>query len=108
MPPPAALGQRTSAAPLGATARNGGVNFSVYSKNATAIDLLLFDDKNAAAPARVIALDPDVDRTYHYWHIFVPGLRPGQIYAYRSRGPMAPQLGLRFDADKALLDPYSL
>src|SRR5262249_7146619 len=53
-------------------------------------------------------LDPHRHRTYHYWHVFVPGLGPGQVYAYRAHGPMAPELGLRFDNSKVLLDPYGL
>jgi isoamylase len=95
-----------SSAPLGATVGAGGINFSVFSKHATLVELLLFDDANATRPSRVIPLDPTADRTYHYWHRFVPGLRAGQIYAYRVRGPFAPDRGLRFDGDKVLLDPY--
>ena len=100
-----AVALRTSA-PLGATVRPGGVNFSVFSKQATLIELLLFDDANATQPATVIPLDADVHRTYHYWHVFVPGLEPGQVYAYRAHGPFAPERGWRFDAEKVLLDPY--
>ena len=51
---------------------------------------------------------PNRHRTYHYWHAFVPGLEPGQVYAYRAHGPFAPERGLRFDGDKVLLDPYGL
>jgi len=83
-----------------------GVNFSVYSKNSTAIELLLFDDVDDARPARVIALDSKQNHTYHYWHVFVSGLKPGQVYAYRAHGPYQPDQGLRFDGDKVLLDPY--
>ncbi len=92
--------------PLGATVYPDGVNFSVYSENSTTIELLLFDQVDDSGPARVIALDPKSNRTYHYWHVFVPGLRPGQLYAYRAHGPFQPERGLRFDGDKALLDPY--
>jgi isoamylase len=97
-----------SSAPLGATILPGGVNFSVFSKNAEAIELLLFDDQTATAPARIIPLDAKAHRTYHYWHAFVPGLKPGQVYGYRAHGPFAPERGLRFDAEKVLLDPYGL
>jgi isoamylase len=76
-----------ASAPLGATIRNGGVNFSIFSKDATLVELLLFDDANADKPARVIPLEADKHRTYHYWHAFVPGLRPAQVYAYRAHGP---------------------
>ena len=97
-----------ASAPLGATVYPGGVNFSVFSKNATLIELLLFDGDNAAQPAKIIPLDPNRQRTYHYWHVFVPDLKPGQVYAYRAHGPLAPERGLRFDGEKILLDPYGL
>jgi glycogen operon protein len=92
--------------PLGATLIDGGVNFSVYSRHATAVQLLLFDRIDDAAPSHTIDLDRHMQRTYHYWHAFVPGLIAGQLYAYRVDGPSAPELGLRFDRDKVLLDPY--
>jgi isoamylase len=92
--------------PLGATVLAEGVNFSVFSRQASRLDLLLFDDVNAAHPTRVIELDARTHRTYHYWHVFVPGIRPGQIYAYRADGPFDPERGLRLDPGKVLLDPY--
>ncbi len=95
-----------SAFPLGATVNPEGVNFSVYSKNASGVELLLFDRPDDARPARVILLEPNKNRTYFYWHIFVPGLTCGQIYGYRVSGPYAPEKGLRFDGQKILLDPY--
>jgi pullulanase/glycogen debranching enzyme len=66
--------------------------------------LLLFDDAEAPKPSRVISLDPRANRTYHYWHVFVPGVTVGQIYAYRVAGPVDPARGSRFDPDKVLLD----
>src|SRR4051812_48775514 len=93
-------------APLGATVRDGGVNFSVFSRDATQIELLLFPHADASEPSSVIALTPAQNRTQNYWHVFVPGVVPGQIYAYRAHGPFAPQRGLRFDREKVLLDPY--
>jgi isoamylase len=95
-------------APLGATVTASGVNFSVFSKNARAMELLLFHDIAAAAPSRVVALDRRRHRTYHYWHVFVPDVRAGQVYAYRAHGPFAPEHGLRFDAEKVLIDPYGM
>src|SRR5262249_46214776 len=92
--------------PLGATVVDGGVNFSLFSRTASGVDLLLFDREDDAAPARVVRIDPGTNRTYHYWHVFVPGVRPGQIYGYRVEGPSAPARGLRFDPTKVLLDPY--
>jgi glycogen operon protein len=94
------------AAPLGATVLEGGVNFSVYSRGATAMELLFFDHDDDPQPSRVVRLDPSANCTYHYWHTFVPGIHPGQLYAYRASGPFDPARGLRFDADKVLLDPY--
>jgi len=96
-----------SSTPLGATVRPDGVNFSVFSRSATLLELLLFDREDAAEPARVIRLDPEYHRSYHYWHVFVPGVRPGQLYGYRAHGPLEPERGLRFDANKLLLDPYA-
>ncbi|HEY1341250.1 MAG TPA: glycogen debranching protein GlgX [Bryobacteraceae bacterium] len=92
--------------PLGAALIPGGVNFSLYSREATAVELLLFDREDDGRPSRVVAVDPEENRTYHYWHVFVPGLRAGQIYGYRIHGPFDPANGLRFDASKLLLDPY--
>ena len=90
--------------PLGATLVDGGVNFSVYSRNATGVELLLFSRKNDPRPERVIRIDPE-NRSYHYWHVFVPGVQAGQLYAYRVEGP-AGAGGMRFDPAKVLLDPY--
>jgi glycogen operon protein len=69
------------------------------------MELLLFDGVDDARPARVVPIDPAA-RTYHYWHVFVPGVTPGQIYGYRAAGPSDPARGLRFDPAKVLLDPY--
>jgi isoamylase len=93
--------------PLGATpGGGGGVNFSVFSRGATGVELLFFDRKDDARPARVIPIDPSSNRTYHYWHVFVPDVRAGQIYGYRVDGPSDPAKGMRFDPGKVLLDPY--
>jgi isoamylase len=92
--------------PLGADLALGGANFSVFSKHATAAQLLLFDNVDDPEPSRVIDLDPRVNRTYHYWHAFVPGVTAGQLYGYRLAGPLDPVRGLRFDPNKLLLDPY--
>ena len=83
-----------------------GVNFSVYARNSTGVDLLLFDAPYDPAPARVISLDPRQHCTGHYWHAFVPEIEAGQVYAYRAHGPYDPSQGLRFDPLKLLLDPY--
>jgi isoamylase len=100
--------QKGLSAPLGATVCEGGVNFSVFSKNATMVELLLFAHEDASNPPKIIQLDPDQHRTYHYWHVFVPQVQPGHMYAYRVHGPFAPERGLRFRGEKVLLDPYGL
>ena len=92
--------------PLGATASADGVNFSLFSRSASRVELLFFDSADAGQPCRVITLDRRRHRTYHYWHAFVSGIRPGQLYAYRVDGPFDPPRGSRFDPQKVLLDPY--
>lgn len=92
--------------PLGATVQPNGVNFCVYSRSSTSLELLLFDGVDDPAPSRVISFDPKIHRTFDYWHVFVLGLKPGQVYAFRAHGPFAPEQGNRFDGDKVLLDPY--
>ena len=92
--------------PLGARVSARGVNFSLYSRSAKRVELLLFNSPDDAQPARVIALNPDTNRSAHYWHITVFGLKAGQVYAYRVSGPNDPASGLRFDPQKILLDPY--
>jgi isoamylase len=95
-----------SSSPLGASVTASGVNFSVFSRSAAAVELLLFDREDNTQPARVVPIDPVTNRTYHYWHVFVPGLKPGQLYGYRVDGPSDPAQGMRFDPTKVLLDPY--
>jgi isoamylase len=92
--------------PLGATITNDGVNFSLFSRSATGVDLLFFDREDDAQPERVIWIDPATNRSYHYWHVFVPGVKARQIYGYRIQGPYDPSIGMRFDSAKVLLDPY--
>ena len=95
-----------TSSPLGATICPGGVNFSVFAKHATGVQLLFFDHVDDATPARIVDLDPGAQRSYHYWHAFVAAIEPGQIYGYRVAGPFDPASGHRFDRDKVLLDPY--
>ncbi len=92
--------------PLGATPHADGVNFSIFSKHSTSAELLLFNDIKDTQPSRVIKLDPCANKSYHYWHVFVPGLCAGQIYGWRIDGPFKPSHGLRYDVTKVLLDPY--
>ena len=95
-----------SSFPLGATVAGEGVNFSVYSKNASKIELLLFDTADAGSPSRVISLDRQRHRTYHYWHVYVPGITRGQLYGYRAYGQNDSGRGFWYDPQKVLLDPY--
>ena len=106
--PPAAIRPDSTGQsyPLGATVCPEGVNFSIYSRGASAVELLLFDREDDAHPACVIPIDPSSNRSYHYWHVLVSGLRAGQIYGYRVHGRWEPENGLRFDSTKLLLDPY--
>jgi isoamylase len=92
--------------PLGPTITSEGTNFSVFSASATRIELVLFDQAEDSLPSRAIGLDPVLDRTSHYWHVFVPGIKPGQLYGYRADGLNDPANGQRFDSQKVLLDPY--
>lgn len=92
--------------PLGARPHSGGVGFSVYSRHAERVDLLLYEHADSDRPLRTITLEPPTHRTWNYWHAFVGGIGPGQIYAYRVHGPFDPVRGHRFDPTKVLLDPY--
>jgi len=92
--------------PIGATLVPGGANFSIFSRSAAGIELLFFDRVDDGRPSRVIPIDPVGNHTYHYWHVFVPGVEAGQIYGFRACGPFEPARGLRFDPSKLLLDPY--
>ena len=94
--------------PLGATCRDGGVQFAVFSRHATRVHLNLFDQPRDAAPAADFALDADSHRHGDVWSIRVDGVGPGQLYAWRAEGPYQPGRGQRFDPGLLLLDPYAL
>lgn len=94
--------------PLGATVRPDGVNFSLYARHATRVQLLLFNQAHDESAAWVFELSPDHHRTYDYWHIYVHGIGQGQLYAYRVDGPWEPEEGHRYNFNKVLLDPYAL
>ena len=91
--------------PLGATSDGNGVNFAVFSENATRVELCLFEGPWARAESERIELP---DRTFHVFHGYVPGLAPGQLYGYRVHGEWDPARGLRFNPAKLLVDPYAL
>ena len=92
--------------PLGATVISGGANFSIYSRSASGVELLFFDREEDVRPARVITIQEATCRTDDYWHVFVPGVAPGQLYGYRIHGRFDPASGMRFNPSKVLLDPY--
>ncbi len=96
-----------NAYPLGATCYPQGVNFCLFSKHAEHVELWLFDQEGDAKPSRTFSLCAEKNRTFYYWHIFVEGLGPGQLYGYKVFGENNPNEGLLFDSDKLLLDPYT-
>jgi isoamylase len=119
-PPPAPTAQSTSSSgakvtqpvpklwkghayPLGATWAGDGVNFALFSENATGVELCLFDRLGEPETARVRFTEV----ANHVWHGFLPEVRPGQLYGYRVYGPYEPKRGHRFNPNKVLLDPYA-
>jgi glycogen operon protein len=93
--------------PLGAQERDGGVNFAIFSRDASRVRLELFDDPSDSVAARVIDLDPACNRTGDIWHVWVEGISSGQLYAYRVDGPYKPDQGQRFNFNRLLLDPFA-
>ncbi len=93
--------------PLGATIQANGVNFSLYSGRATGVELLLFEKHDSPKPLQTIELIPSRNKTFHFWHIFVEGLKAGAHYAFRATGPSIPEAGLRYNRNKVLIDPYA-
>ncbi len=90
--------------PLGATYDGQGVNFALFSENATGVELCLFDNKDDNIEKERIKF---TERTHHSWHAYIPGLKPGQLYGYRVHGPYDPENGHRFNSSKLLIDPYA-
>ncbi len=90
--------------PLGATWMGNGVNFALFSETAASVELCLFDDIEATEENIRI---PVTEHTDQVWHVFLPDVRPGQLYGYRVSGPYDPERGLRFNSSKLLLDPYA-
>ena len=92
--------------PLGTYAVGEGVNFALFSRHASRVRLELFDNSEDATATRVIDMDPSRNRTGDVWHVWVKGIGPGQIYAYRVDGPYQPKEGHRFNFNRLLLDPF--
>jgi glycogen operon protein len=94
--------------PWGVHQVGDGANFALFSRNATRVRLELYDEVSDGAPSRVIDLDPAQHRTGDVWHVWVRGVRHGQLYAYRVDGPYRPHAGHRFNVHKLLLDPFAM
>ncbi len=93
--------------PLGVSVDRTGVQFALFSRHATGVSLLLFENEEDTEPAREIVLDPARHRTGDVWHCFLEGCEAGALYLYRVSGPYAPEAGDRFNDNLALLDPYA-
>lgn len=92
---------------LGAVLTPQGINFSIYSKDATRVVLYLFNHADDKTPSSAIELNPNNNKTGNIWHIFVEGLKAGTLYLYKVDGPYNPPKGLRFNFSKYLFDPYA-
>jgi glycogen operon protein len=93
--------------PLGAHPRRNGVNFAIFSRHAWGVRLDLFDHREDALPARSIILDAARNKTGDIWHVWLEGIKPGQLYGFRLAGRYAPDEGYRFNPSKLLLDPFA-
>ena len=89
--------------PLGAMWDGSGTNFALFSANAVAVELCLFDESGSREIARL----PLREYTHEIWHSYLPDVRPGQLYGYRVHGPYDPDAGHRFNPHKLLMDPYA-
>jgi glycogen operon protein len=83
------------------------VNFCVFSRHATAVDLLLYESGQSDAPFQVVTLSPEVNRTFAFWHVFVEDLPAGTAYTWRVDGPADPSQGRPFNPRKELVDPWA-
>ncbi len=90
--------------PLGATYDGNGVNFALFSENATGIRLCLFNNGEDPRDCQQISMEEVTD---YVWHVYLPGVGPGQLYAYRVYGRYLPKKGIRFNPQKLLIDPYA-
>jgi len=95
------------AQPLGASLVHDGVNFAIFSRNATAVKLIIFESAEPDSSWKEIPLSPSVNKTGNIWHCFIKGLGEGACYLYRADGPYNPERGQRFNVYKTLIDPYA-
>jgi isoamylase len=94
--------------PPGATLTDRGVNFCVFSRHATAVELLLYARADSETPYQIVNLDPERHRTSFFWHVFVEGVTEGTLYTWRVDGPGdTPRSGWRFNPHRELLDPWA-
>ncbi len=93
--------------PYGAILHDSGVQFVVFSRSATAMRVLLYDNVDDLEPAEIISFDRDTDRWGDIWSVFVPDLEAGQLYHFQAEGPFDPEHGQRFDSRARLIDPYA-
>jgi glycogen operon protein len=105
-PRPAFTTARGYCSPFGPSVRNGGVNFALFSRHATQVDLVLFE-AGKTEPIAEIPLDSTLNKTGDVWHILVRGLSARTEYGFRVHGPYAPQVGHRYNSRALLLDPYA-
>ena len=99
--------QFTHLLPYGALVHDRGVQFVVFSRNASRMSVLLYDNKEDREPVDRIEFHPDTDRWGDIWSIFVPGIGLGQLYHFQADGPNDPDRGMRFDGNARLIDPYA-
>ena len=99
--------QLTHMLPYGAVVHDGGVQFVVFSREATKVRLLLYKAVDDLEPESIIHFDPNTDRWGDIWSVFVPGIGPGQLYHFHASGPHNPSQGLWFDPSARLIDPFA-
>ena len=105
-PYPVSIGHRY---PAGATVGADGTNFCIFSRHATAVQLLLYEKPDSSSPFQLIDLDPQENRNFFFWHVFVEGMsgREKVSYTWKVDGPENGGLGHRFDSSVELLDPWA-
>jgi glycogen operon protein len=99
--------QFTHPLPYGPIVHDGGIQFVIFSRSATGMRVLLYDKVGDPEPASIVQFHPELDRWGDIWSVFVPGLKPGQLYHVQADGPHDPQIGQRFDGRARLIDPYA-
>jgi isoamylase len=99
--------QFTYSLPYGAIVTDRGVQFVVFSRSATEMRVLLYENVDDREPSEIVDLDRDTDRWGDIWSVFVPGIAPGQLYHFQASGPYDPESGLWFDGNARLIDPYA-